>query len=202
MQTQRIPDSEIQYIDDGVMLWYRMRDVTIFLGYHTKSATHMLYRSHRNQIQMKEIMLPSPKGERPSLFVDRPSLKYLLSKTRKAKVADLTRLLGFEEHLAAPCKETLYVGQLKLMFPAMRFKREYQVDRYRVDLYSKDYNIIVECDEMGHQGYDETKDAERTQKINEVLVGPTWVRFNPDKADFTIVDVIAQLTTILCERTK
>lgn len=198
MQTQKIPNTEIQYFDEDNVRWYRMRDITEFLEYPVRNGVHMFYRLHRNQIEVKAFDINGHGGIQLSIFITQPSLKYLLTKTRREKVYDLAMLLGFEKHLAAPCKETLHCGQLKQMFPAVKFKREYTVDKYRVDLYSKKYNIIVECDEMAHQGYDKEKDAERTQKINEVLDNPSWVRFNPDAKDFTIIEVISGITTILC----
>jgi very-short-patch-repair endonuclease len=69
-------------------------------------------------------------------------------------------------------------------------KRQFAVDDYHVDVYFPKYNIVVECDERDHTGYNKVQDAVRTRFIDESLKCK-WVRFNPNASDFDILDLYA-----------
>jgi very-short-patch-repair endonuclease len=196
MQTQTIPNTTIRYFDENEVRWYRISDIGMFLDY--KAGVHKLYMPNRNQITMREEITTTRMGAQSSLFVDRPSLKYLMAKTRKAKAPDLIKILGFEENIAAPNKEALTVGQLREMFPFMR--EQYQVDEYKVDGYFPDYNIVIECDENGHRAYGGDAEQSRTEKINKRLDNPEWIRFNPDMPGFSIVSIIQKITMAMHKR--
>lgn len=193
MEAHTIPDSCIKYIIRGDVRWYVMMTVTKFLDY----SGHKLYQNYANLIEMDTIDLKQRHATRKTVIVKETSLRFILSKTRKAKAPELIKLLGFGDIIAAPTKETIHIGQIRAMFPRYDFQTQYKADKYKVDLYSPRYNIAVECDEFGHHDRDATYEAERQKKINEVLDNPSWVRFNPDSPSFSIVDVVAQITTIV-----
>lgn len=65
--------------------------------------------------------------------------------------------------------------------------------RYRVDLYFREHNIVVECDENGHAHYDQAKEDHRTLAIRDALDEPVLIRYNPDDAAFDIFRVIGQV---------
>jgi very-short-patch-repair endonuclease len=73
------------------------------------------------------------------------------------------------------------------------FKSQCAVSKYRVDAYSKKFNIILECDEDDHKQYDKAKDVERTRAINQLLDDPSWIRFNPKDDIFEVIGRISML---------
>lgn len=194
MQTIPLLNTNIRYTFQDRTIWYCLVDITAAVDYN-KSGYSKFYNRYMNQITIKPFTIISNGGSRPALFADDSSLKFLLAKCRKPKVPELIVALGYSEVLAAPTKEAIYVTQLLQMFPSLKFIEQYQIDKFRVDLYSPVYNMIVECDEMNHQGY--KNDALRTKKINETQKNPTWIRFNPDAPGFTIIDLISQITTAM-----
>lgn len=196
MNNIKLLDTNIRCIILDEIMWYCCRDIAVALNYN-ETFTNVFYRCHMNQISTQRFPIESRGGSQQSLFVDMPSLKYLLAKSRKPKVPEMLRELGHDDVIMAPTKEAVYVDQLMKMFPSLKFRHQYSVSGYRVDMYSPRYNIIVECDENGHDNYDIEKEAKRTQKINECLNNPQWIRFNPDAYGFTIVTVIADITTAL-----
>ena len=74
---------------------------------------------------------------------------------------------------------------------------EYPVDDYRVDLYIREANVIVECDEFGHRAYGTEAEAARTCHIQRELQDVRWVRFNPNQQDFKLSHVVQQLMDVL-----
>lgn len=73
--------------------------------------------------------------------------------------------------------------------------RQLPVRKYRVDLFIKELNLAVECDEYGHIAYNQEAEAARTEAITTDLQC-TWVRFNPHAADFNIGHVISQIRMV------
>lgn len=71
---------------------------------------------------------------------------------------------------------------------------QFQVGKYRLDLYFPNEKVAVECDEYNHIGYNQTKEKERHDTITARL-GCTWIRYDPYDRDFNIFGLINQ---ILC----
>lgn len=70
--------------------------------------------------------------------------------------------------------------------------RHYDVKGNRVDLYLKDLNIAIECDERDHEYRPKWYENLRQQEIEERL-GCRFIRFNPDQPGFNIGTVINEL---------
>ena len=70
--------------------------------------------------------------------------------------------------------------------------REYSVDGYRVDLYLKDINLVIECDEMGHEYKNDLSEIIRQTTIESKL-GCKVLRFNPDKPGFKLGEIINKI---------
>jgi len=73
---------------------------------------------------------------------------------------------------------------------------QYIVGNYRIDMYLKEYNIAIECDEYGHRHYNQQDEARRTLAIKSAL-HCNFVRFNPYERNFNIGDVIADINAII-----
>lgn len=74
--------------------------------------------------------------------------------------------------------------------------KKFHIGSYYLDLYIKEINVVVECDEYGHASYNQECEAERTRYVTDTL-NCTWVRFNPNKSGFSIGDVIADILDII-----
>ena len=58
------------------------------------------------------------------------------------------------------------------------FRQQYPVGPYKIDMYLPDLKIGVECDERGHAGYSEFKEAIREQFIVQ-QIGCRFERYDP-----------------------
>jgi len=86
-------------------------------------------------------------------------------------------------------KEEEYINIIMNIFKDEKMIRQYNVENYRVDLYFTEYNLVIECDEQGHNDRDEIYENKRTSRILELLT-TTFIRFNPDEKNFNIYDTI------------
>lgn len=77
-------------------------------------------------------------------------------------------------------------------FNNLKYKTQYQVDKYYIDLYFIENNVAIECDEYGHIGYNKEKDKERTDYINNKL-NCKWIRYDPYDNNFNIFELINRI---------
>ncbi len=89
-------------------------------------------------------------------------------------------------------KEEEYISIIMKIFDGEIMTRQYKIDKYKVDLYFSKYNLIIECDEHGHQDRDFIYEKERTKLIENKLRS-TFIRFNPDETSFDFFKVINQI---------
>lgn len=73
---------------------------------------------------------------------------------------------------------------------------QFKVGRYRVDMYVRELNVVVECDENDHNAYNADAEKARQDYISGEL-GCRWVRYNPYAADFTTVAIIRRILSSL-----
>ena len=90
-------------------------------------------------------------------------------------------------------KEQEYISAIKETFHYLTCYTQFSIDRYRLDLFIKELNLAVECDEYGHRDRDPYKEKEREDYIKK-KIGCDFVRFNPDEPGFNIFTVIGDIT--------
>ena len=122
----------------------------------------------------------------------------LVSKCRGQQSTWVAKRLGMEVIYKHLCHEAETIEAILKSFPGEVAELQYEIvteagNLYNIDLYFKEHNIVVECDEGGHAQYDPAKDQQRTTDIKETLDGCVFVRFNPDAADFDLFCVIGQI---------
>ena len=93
----------------------------------------------------------------------------------------------------------VHAGLMK-MFHRFDPKLQYTVNAggltYHLDMYFPNEKVAVECDEDGHQSYDNIKDAARTEYVSEHL-GCTWIRYNPFSSNFDVFELARIIMEVL-----
>ena len=90
-------------------------------------------------------------------------------------------------------KEQEYITAIKETFHYLTCYTQFRIDQYRLDLFIKELNLVVECDEYGHRDRDPYKEQEREDYIRD-RIGCDFVRFNPDEPGFNIFKIIGDIT--------
>ncbi len=90
--------------------------------------------------------------------------------------------------------------ELGKAFAACGPLKQFQIGKYRIDMYLSKPKIAIECDEHGHSRYDQLGEMQRQAFIEEQL-GCTFVRFDPYAPGFSIAqpigEVVQQLMTMV-----
>ena len=134
-----------------------------------------------------------------TVLLTRDGVCEMLHRTRKLISPDvqyLFREFNFEvKHKKYLSKEQTTLSRIVNAFKIENAIPQYPVGKYFLDLYFPDYKIVAECDEFGHVDRDPDKEREREEFVNKELGidMDSWIRFNPDEADFDISKVIGQI---------
>ena len=78
------------------------------------------------------------------------------------------------------------------------FERQYAIGGYFVDLCFPEFNLVVECDEIGH--VDRCPGEEERREVCIKELGYHMTRFNPNSDDFDISLVMREIISIVCPR--
>ena len=126
---------------------------------------------------------------------------FLLTSSEKAKQLkqevfnfdkELYSELSHAKSLRSKRKEEFCFENIRLNFPQVKIERQKKIKNYSVDFCLND-SIYLEIDELGHSGYDDKKEKQRTETI-EAEIGKKLVRFNPDKQEpFELILTIAEV---------
>lgn len=112
------------------------------------------------------------------------------SRSRKAKIF-LEKIGHSERERSSIESNTLDIIEAALDGFAI-CKRQYNVNLYRIDLYLPEYKLAIECDEFDHETRSEWTEYER-QSYLETKLDCEFIRFNPNKVDFNIGEVINKI---------
>jgi very-short-patch-repair endonuclease len=94
------------------------------------------------------------------------------------------------------CIENQTIGFIENSFKGIiECKRQYTMDKYRVDLYFPTYKLVVECDENNHKDRDPEKEKEREEYITSL--GNKLIRYNPNKDTFDLSNVLHDINSII-----
>ena len=77
----------------------------------------------------------------------------------------------------------------------LNVKRQFNIGKYRADLYFIDYKLVVECDEFNHADRDEIKEKIREEYI--LSLGNKIIRYNPNQKKFDLSNVLREINIIL-----
>lgn len=128
-------------------------------------------------------------------YITYNSLIKLLCKSRKSVSKNICEILDINIHnYHFSCIENDTLDNIMKAFYAELMYKQYRIDRYTVDLYFKEFNIIVECDELHHNTpLNKIKDKMRESEIKDVIGECVFIRFKPYDKDFNIFEVINKI---------
>jgi len=94
------------------------------------------------------------------------------------------------------CIENQTIGFIENSFKdIIECKRQFFIDKYRVDLYFPSYKLVIECDENDHIDRDIDKEKNREDYI--LSLGNKIIRYNPNASDFDLSNVLREILNII-----
>ena len=97
------------------------------------------------------------------------------------------------------CVENQTIGFIENSYKNIfNMKRQFAIDKYKVDLYFIDYKLVIECDENNHNDRDPEKEKIREDCI--ISLGNKIIRYNPNIDNFDLSNVLREINEILYVR--
>jgi len=94
------------------------------------------------------------------------------------------------------CVENQTIGFIENSYKNIfNMKRQFSIDKYKVDLYFMDYKLVIECDENNHNDRDPEKEKVREDYI--ISLGNKFIRYNPNTDNFDLSNVLREINEIL-----
>jgi hypothetical protein len=85
--------------------------------------------------------------------------------------------------------ETETIIYIMKVFKNELMETQYQIGKYRIDLYFLMYKLSIECNENNHEYYNQDNEIKRKKYIENKLQC-SFITYNPDEKDFCIFNVI------------
>lgn len=177
---------EIRFVDGKPVA----NDVAKVLGYADPAKTVSTKVKDKNKSVTTAVTLDGKLREVTILDIE--GVKELLCRSRKSldkkqKIAEIFSIdLSVVTHSNI---ETETIEIIKESFSHLPSIPQFFVSGYRIDLYFPEHRIAIECDEFNHQDYNANEEKARQDCIIKLL-GCKFIRYNPNKEDFNIGQVI------------
>lgn len=186
MKIENWKGHEIRFVYVDGEWWAVAKDVARALGYTvTANMTGILEPTFKRYLK-----IDTAGGPQTVCCINIDGIKLILIKVRRSAAIDFADVLGLD--VIPMKKEQEYIRIIKAAFKHLEVYEQYPVRNYKVDLYIPSLNLVVECDEYGHEHYDIEKEIQRQLFIEKELKA-RFIRFNPDASDFNIGDVINEI---------
>ncbi len=118
-------------------------------------------------------------------YVSYDVMSMMVFGSNKVKAVNLADYLGIGVPRYTLSKEQETLNVISTVFAGEEIVCQKNVNGYRIDMYFPQYNIAIECDELGHRDRDPKKEKDREQAIKNAI-GCTFVRYDPDSSKFNI----------------
>lgn len=192
----------------GEEIWFCGKDIATLLEYtNTRKAIqdHVRDRNKKRLYELlasqgnTETLAPKKlnKNNLAMIYINKSGLIALLCKSKQPNKCEFIKYCKKEfgisiENNSFLSKEQDTIGSITKAFSHLKFKRQFHIGDYKIDLYFPDKKIAIECDELGHEDRNIINEIER-QKYIEKQLNCKFIRYNPDAEDFDIFKVINQI---------
>jgi very-short-patch-repair endonuclease len=174
---------DIIFNDDIPYTLYCASDIGNILNY--KNINKLIRTDFKYLIKSK-----TKNGEHNKSYITLTLLLKIVNKTRKESSLDICNTLNINIHSNKfTCIETDSLKSIIDTFSGERIIKQFKINKYYVDLYFKEYNLAIECDENHHNiSYDNNRENEIIDELNCV-----FIRYKPFEKDFNIFNVLNKI---------
>ncbi len=174
--------------------YYDIRHVISKLQLKTTSS-YKKYNEYNNQIKFSFWHENEFGGYLLRELIDIETIKNILAFSNSYGQKKLINILNITSYTMIKTSTEVEYGTIIIdSFKQEKCINKYYIGKYSVDLFFEDYNLIVECDEYDHEGYNKTKDKIRTKYIKKYNnTKKTFIRYDPYEKGFSIGTVINEI---------
>jgi very-short-patch-repair endonuclease len=142
----------------------------------------------------RSIKTMTPGGKQSVTFLTNDGLIIYISKSRNIRAQKIAEHFGINvinQHIVSI--ESSTCNQIMTAFKSEKMTTQFQVDKYRIDLYFNDYKLAIECDENHH--IKQTEDDKNRELYIKEKLQCVFIRYNPQNKDFNIFEIINNIYT-------
>jgi len=167
-----------------------------FIRKQFKEGVHYIHK--KSQMPSNENKLTWGGHNKMDTLLTKEAYDLCLS-TYNLKHKYVSKVGGLEQVKILMSLENQTIGFIENAFKGVfQMQRQKVFGKYKVDLFIQERNVVVECDELGHEGRD--KEYEQTREAFLVSQGNKVVRFNPNDPDFDLSNVLNEINRILFDK--
>jgi very-short-patch-repair endonuclease len=206
-----VGDCNILYYLINGDTYYKAIDVCAMLNYKRSRNAVSLHVDSTNKIDFIglvkksfdcNILLKYTKIDQRTIFVNNLGITELILKSEKTGAIKYAKYFGIDVKQKFVRKEIEIVHELEkfCISAKLNFKPQHylKVDDkiYRIDFYLPDHKIVIEIDEFDHVHRNRKYETTRQSNIEKYL-GCTFIRCNPDDANFNISSLLGNVYNVI-----
>ena len=193
-------------LDDKRKPWFVCIDIANVIDYdYPKNAIgivrdyqRLTYKEFKERFGNEDRLYPNT-IDRQTNIINIEGVEQILNNNRVCsldRIYEICDIFGVRYHnYKKITKEQEHICAIKRAFKSENTITQYKIKIYRVDLIFIDFKLIIECDEFNHSNRDIEYEQKRTEIIEEL--GYSFIRFNPDEIDLSILDVINDINIFI-----
>jgi very-short-patch-repair endonuclease len=173
---------------EDLILYFNTRkdNILTYLKKHFKEDIHFITK--------KEISLQRGKYNKRNIFMTNEVFE-LIKSSYNIKHRYVPLLRNVEQVKTIMSLENQTIGFIDNIFnEVFKLERQFKISKYIVDLLFLDYNLIIECDEFGHNHYSSEKEKNREEYL---LKEYSIIRYNPNDKNFDVSYVIKAINKVV-----
>lgn len=137
-----------------------------------------------------------------TLFLTYNGLLHLISMSKKVIADDFAKNIGINiKSYKYNSVEIETLQHIQKAFNNEEMIFQYQVNKYRIDLYFPKYKIAIECDE-NHHNNQLINDISRENDIKELIKDCIFIRYKPYDKNFNIFELINKIYITIINSSK
>ena len=125
----------------------------------------------------------------------------IIMDTRTVAAVKFRKKVGFNQYDVIMTQEQSVLAKLDTYFKTEEKIFQHYFLGYRIDMYIPEYKLAIEVDEFGHCTRDLQSEIERQKRIEEEL-GCKFIRIDPSRENFDIVDEFSKIKDYLSQQIK
>jgi very-short-patch-repair endonuclease len=189
-----INDTKILTLNCISNIWYYASQIASLLNYKQTTDAIRTVVSHHNKSTYNNLVekygkpVNHHKNIQPhTIFINKDGITDLVSKSNKLQCDKIVDYFGINTVTRYKRKEIEILDELVIFLNVLNceFHDQYIVDGYKIDMYLPTYKLAIEIDEHNHDDINEEYEQNR-QKYIENKLGCTFLRVNPDDANFSV----------------
>ena len=190
---------EVEIIDKERYFWVNRKDLEVESD--VANWAQIFDKCDLEKQKYRQELTPNPKYQRCRVFVRNDLVERKTKSYRKSskKMLEFKKKIGLDPEVVT-CDEQDIISTLQVAFTEEMIHTQYCIESKGLDAHFPKYKLEIEVDEYNHEG--RKFEYEQSRQFMTESHGITFIRTNPDDADFDMIKLKNQIYTQIIKSTK